>query len=114
MLQRGLEYFGPEITGAHLREYAKDATCQFIDGDIVRLEGIAHLNASLAAGDVCILSTGSYQDGAVGFVAALMERDLLSSDALDKLVISGAVINWNTRRVVHANIAENKIKGLDV
>lgn len=67
----------------------------------------------LEQGNLCILSTGSYYDGAVGFVDALIEEGLLPGDALEKLVISGALVDWRNRTVIHANIADNKIKGLE-
>ncbi len=85
---------------------------QFIDQEIIRLDSIKHLKVALESDDLCILSTGSYTDGAIGFVEALIERNLLPKNTLEKLIISGATIDWKTRKVTHANIADNKIKGL--
>ncbi len=112
MLQRSIKQFKAGVTGINLQIHAKKITAQFIQEDILRFPGIEHLKRSLEADELCILSTGSYTEGAIGFAEACVERGLIPPDALDKLIISGAVIDWDTRTVQHANIANNKIIGL--
>ncbi len=79
---------------------------------MMRLDSMVHLKSGLESAELCIFSTGSYTEGEAGFVEALVEQKLLPENALEKLPISGAIIDWNTRTVTHANIADNKIKGL--
>ena len=78
----------------------------------VRTAGIAHLRHSLEAGHICILSTGSYLDGAYGFIDAVCEEGLIPKELTDRLVITGAQIDWPSLKVIHANIANNKIKSI--
>lgn len=112
MLQRGIAFFDTTITGHDLQARAKNISLQFIDQNILRLDSIQHLKAALEAEELCILSTGSYTDGAIGFVEALIERNLLPKNALERLIISGAIVDWHTRTIIHANIADNKLKVL--
>jgi len=112
MMQRAIAEFRAGISGEALRAKAKDITVIFLDAGIVRLEAVSFLKRCLASGETCVLSTGSYLDGAFGFVDALVERDLLTADLLDKLHISGAEVDWASRELLHANVRERKILGL--
>lgn len=113
MLQQGINLFRPGVNGAQLRIQAKAITFTLLDHGAVRMDAIAFLRQCLESGDLCILSTGSYEDGAWGFVDALLERNLLpATETQSRLWVSGAQIDWATGTVLHANIAGNKVKGL--
>ena len=76
-------------------------------------EAIAFLNSRAEEGHLCILSTGSYQSGAIGFLNALSEAGLISSTALDHIIVSGAIVDWEHKQLIHANVHNNKVKGLN-
>lgn len=114
MLQRGIDTFPENITQQHIYLFAKEITKKFIQHQVIRREAIAHLEERIKQGVLCIISTGSYQDGAFGFVDALIENHLLSITAKNSLLISGAVIDWEKRLVLHANVRDRKLIGIEM
>ena len=113
MLQRSLNYLPAEITEQNIIDRAKEITSDFIRSGVVISEAIAFLDRKVNEGHICVLSTGSYESGAQGFLAALHEHDLISPVAFDSIIVSGAVVDWKAKQVTHANIHNNKIKGLN-
>lgn len=113
MLQRGIETFRDSISHLEIYHFAKETTLKFIQHGIVRKEAITYLEDRINQGITCILSTGSYQDGATGFADALVESGFLSLKARNQLLISGAVIDWKNKKVLHANIRDRKLIGLE-
>ena len=112
MLERGIRMFRQGITGETLRIKAREITFQFIKQAVIRPGAIEFLTMCIDRGHRCAFSTGSYEEGALGFLDALMEAKLLTQEQGRKIIVSGAVIHWPSRTVSHANIAGNKIVGL--
>lgn len=113
MLQRGIDMLCKNITQEHIYCFAKETTLKFITHGVIRKDAVAFLEERVRQGILCVLSTGSYQDGAIGFVDALTESGLISSTTRDSLLISGAVIDWEQKVVVHANVRDRKLIGLE-
>lgn len=113
MMQRALHQMTDNLTEQDIVNYANKITHDFIDADIVVRKAIDFLNEKATTGNVCILSTGSYQSGAIGFLNALSEKNMISYEALDHIMISGAIVDWLQKKLTHANIHNNKIKGLN-
>lgn len=112
MLEKGIKMFEGDVTGDTLRAKARELTGTFIETGIIRPGAIEFLADCINRGYICILSTGSYEDGAYGFLDALVDKGLLQSSHLERVIVSGAIIDWSSRTVTHANIGSNKIKGL--
>ncbi len=110
MLQEGIAMFKPGVTSESMRAQAKKITTDFIKQGIIREGALEFLLTCLKQGDLCILSTGSYEDGAQGFVDAL--KACAPTSAWGRVLVSGAQIDWPSRKVIHANIAKNKQVGL--
>jgi len=113
MMQRALLQTVNHLTEQDIVQHAKKITQDFINTGVVIHEAIAFLNRHAEEGHLCILSTGSYQSGAVGFLQALTEAELLSPAALDHIIVSGAIVDWKHKQLIHANVHNNKIKGLN-
>jgi hypothetical protein len=114
MMQEGINTFQENVTHQEIRAFAKEVTLQFIHYGVIREEAIAYLSKKVNLGIVCILSTGSYQDGALGFVDALVETGLITQEAGGALRVSGAIVDWKKRELLHANVRERKIKGIEM
>lgn len=113
MMQLALLQTTQHISEYDIVQHAQKITQDFIKNNIVIHEAIAFLNKKAEEGHLCILSTGSYQSGAIGFLNALHEAGLISSIALDHIMVSGAIVNWEHKQLIHANVHNNKIKGLN-
>lgn len=112
IVQISIAHFHENVTRDSIVSRAKNITHEFITHNIIRQKAIAHLKKNIELNNTCILSTSSYQDGAYGFVLALIEENLLPINTLDKIIISGSIIDWQNRVVLHTNIDYNKIIGL--
>lgn len=113
MLERSLQYLPGETTEQDIIARAQRITEDFIEHGVVDDRAVALLNAKANDGNICILSTGSYQSGAIGFLNALYEADMISPAAFENIIVSGAIVDWTKKQVKHANIHKNKIKGLN-
>jgi hypothetical protein len=116
MMQLGVESFHEGVTPDKVRQFAKETTQHFIKCGVVRKDAIAFLKKKIEDGVICILSTGSYQDGALGFVDALAENGLLelTSESKELLHISGAIVDWDNKKLLHANVRERKLVGIEI
>ncbi len=114
MMQRSIDTFREGVTGEGMRAYAKKLTLYLIHHGVIRKEAIAFLEARVKQGITCILSTGSYQDGALGFVDALVQAKLISPETQKKLRVSGAVVDWDDRTLLHANVRDRKLIGIEI
>ena len=112
MLQASIDLFASDIQGKTLREHGKAITHLMIKQGIIRPGALEMFVASLDQGFVCVLSTGSYEDGALGFLDALIAARKLSPAQANQVLVSGATIDWQTRKVLHHNVGDNKIAGL--
>lgn len=113
MMQRALLQTIHDLSERDVVDYARKITHDFITADVVIADAITFLNQKAEEGHICILSTGSYQSGAAGFLKALSEAGLISPAALDHIMISGAIVDWERKQLIHANIHNNKIKGIN-
>ncbi len=113
MMQKGINTFRSDANGAAVRAFAKGVTLKFIEQGVIRKEAIAYLEKQAKQGVICILSTGSYQDGALGFVDALVEKGLISKETQKALYVSGAVVDWDSFTLLHANVRERKLLGIE-
>lgn len=113
MMQKSIETFREGITANDIKDFAKKITLHFIRHGVIRKEAIAYLEARVKQDILCILSTGSYQDGAYGFVEALAETKLISADTAKALHVSGAIVDWENKKLLHANVRERKIIGIE-
>lgn len=109
MLQRSIEHFKAGISADDVRARGQEITRILLKHGGVRQKAILHLRKSLEDGHICILSTGSYHDGAMGLVDELVHHGFIPEVLRSNLIVTGAQIDWPERKVVHANIAENKI-----
>jgi len=113
MMQKGIDTFKEGVTGENVREFAKQVTHRFVRSGAVRKEAIAFLEQRVKQGVTCILSTGSYQDGALGFVDALAQEGLISKETQKALRVSGATVDWDDYLLLHANVRERKPIGIE-
>jgi hypothetical protein len=116
MMQAGVDTFHNDVIADMVRQFAKDVTLQFIKHGVIRKEAVAFLEDKIKQGVTCILSTGSYQDGAMGFVDALVETGLLNltNEARNLLHVTGAIVDWDERKLTHANVRERKLVGIEI
>lgn len=113
MLQRSLAYLPSAVSEQDIINKAQEITDKFIEHGVVVRDAISVLNDRAEEGHICALSTGSYQSGAQGFLNSLVANGLVSVAALKNIHVSGAIVDWDNKRVVHANVHDNKIKGLN-
>ncbi|MAZ77211.1 MAG: hypothetical protein CMF39_00845 [Legionellaceae bacterium] len=112
MMQHGLDCMSEDVTEALVRRYAAEVTEAHTKTGVVYKEAITYLASLVASGHACVLSTGGYETGAHGFLDGLVTAGWLTQKAREKIIVSGAVVDWDSRKLKHANVEENKIVGL--
>lgn len=113
MTERGITLFHKDNQNSDaVRKKAAEITKIFIANGIVIVKSIEYIRYRLEQGATCIISTSSYEDGAIGFVDALVEQNLLSKELSKRIKYSGTTINWETLKVTHMNVGMNKLRGL--
>lgn len=114
MTEIGLKMFREEFSNSGaVVNTAKQLSKEFLDNGVTRLLAIEYLKYSVECGDICVISTASYSEGAEGFLLGLVEAGLIPQQVAEKIIISGNVIDWSTLTVTHMNVDDGKIKGLE-
>ncbi|OGT06124.1 MAG: hypothetical protein A2X78_02005 [Gammaproteobacteria bacterium GWE2_37_16] len=113
IMQAGIQTFRANTNSSSIREYAKQITELFVKHKIIHQKAISHLENSIRNGAVCLFSTGSYQDGAYGFRDGLVASGTITQEIANQILISGAKVDWENKTLLHANVRERKIIGLE-
>ena len=114
MMERCLR-LDPTLTAACIRHAAKDITKEYCAKRIVIYSAIEQLKRDVQDGFNILLSTGSYFDGAIGFLEGLVAAGLLNDDDVAKIHVRGCTVNWLTKEVTFMNVGNNKSNtGLDL
>lgn len=112
MMQVGLELIPAWVTAELVRETAKKEALWVLANQAFFVEAIQYIQQAIAAGVTPIFATANYVEGAISFVAALVEQGFLAASEAKKIVLSGTDIDWATRDIRHFNMAEKKIEGI--
>lgn len=99
-----------DLNKNQVKQYAKEITQELIKIGGIRYLAINYINTCLSNNVICVLTTGSYLDGLYGFIESLQQNNLLITS--NNLVLHGAEINWNEKKVIHANVGQYKVKNL--
>jgi hypothetical protein len=94
-------------------EKAAEITKDFFKSGLIVNDAIKYLDYRLRSGTICVISTASYEDGAIGFVKGLVECGLLEKTYADKIIFSGTKIDWEKLQVSHMNVDKNKLVGIE-
>lgn len=114
MTEIGIRSFCENYRNAlSVRKKAAEITKLLLKYNIVIPEAIEYLKHRLEQNVICIISTASYEDGALGFIDGLIECGLLPKDLASKIIVSGTQIDWIQLKVTHMNVDKNKLLGLE-
>ena len=114
MMEKGVRMFAKHHRNAHaVVTMATTITQGLITKGAVRKEAIDYLQRRIHAGITCIISTGSYAEGAAGFLLGLANAQWLTPESAQQIMISGNHIDWETGDVLHINVDHGKITGLE-
>jgi hypothetical protein len=97
-----------------LQTTAEKLTDMFIREGIVRLKAIEYLARSVNEKYICVISTGNYKHGAIGFIKSLVKNKLLSQQEASLIKLSGTEVNWENLCIAHMNTGINKLLGLEL
>ena len=112
MMKRGLKVLKSDVSSETIADEVQRITINLIDQGLVSREAIAFLQSRIRNGVAAVFSTTNYQEGAVGFLHALLLRGWLQQTELERICLSGSIIDWNRRLVLHFNMGRNKVIGL--
>lgn len=96
-----------------IQKKASEITKRFIQQNIVIPKAIAYLRERLEQDIICLISTAGYEDGALGFIQALVSSHWIPAHLTKHILVSGTEIDWNPLRVTHMNVDENKLRGIE-
>ena len=114
MTETGIRMFRTEHKSAiAVQNKAAEITEMYSKSGVVIKPAIEYLEYRLKEGVLCVISTASYEDGAVGFVQGLVQCKLLPEDLAGKIVVSGTQVDWGKLCVTHMNVDDNKLHGLE-
>ncbi len=112
-MQKVVDDFRADVHAAVLSEKAEAVTMDFIQHGVIRLPMVEKLQASLQQGDTTVITSGSYIEAVQGFVKQLVQADLLDAQLAQQLHLVGATIDWPTKQLIHSNVHQHKIAGLE-
>jgi hypothetical protein len=112
MMKRGLKLLENSVSAKVISDEVQRITSNLIDDGMISREAIAFLQSRIRSRLGAVFSTTNYQEGAAGFLNALSARGWLRQTELEKICLSGSIIDWNSRAVVHFNMSWNKVIGL--
>lgn len=114
MTEIGVKLLKEEYKNAvAIKEKAAAITEMFLDKGIVIIPAIKYLEHRLQHETTCVISTGGYEDGAIGFFEGLVKHGLLNKSLSKKIIFSGTKVDWKNLTVTHANIDTHKLLGLE-
>lgn len=117
MTEIGIRMFSAankKLQGQAVRNEAYKITKLFCEKRIVNEEAVKYLEYRLQQGVDCIISTASYEEGAVGFIDGLIAAGLFHPETWQgRILFSGTQTDWNSLRVTHMNVDQNKLLGLE-
>ena len=114
MTELGLQQFRSDCSNDDsVRNKATEITKLFFKHGVIRKDAVDYLRLRLKEGVTCIISTASYEDGAIGFVKGLVECGLLLEELSKKIIVIGNLIDWDKLKVTHMNVDTNKIKSIE-
>ena len=103
-------YLKKDTDAKKMYQYAKSITHDFIVAGAIQITALDYINRCLQKGIYCVFTTGSYLDGLRGFVAALIEANLLQ--ASPHLLLNGSEVLWQQHKLQHANVGKFKVQKL--
>ena len=104
------QYLKKDTDAEKMYQYAKSITHSFIENGIIQTLALHYINQCLQQNIYCVLTTGSYFDGLRGFVAALIEANLLHPSPY--LLLNGSEVLWEQHKLLHANVGKFKVQKL--
>lgn len=96
------------IRATEIRRIACEITLDLIKKDVVLKAAIEQVRQDLASGWEIVFSTGSYFDGACGFLDGLVDGGLLSKAEAGRIEIRGVTVDWEHSTVLFMNVGSNK------
>lgn len=116
MTEVGLSMFKPENQSAEaLQREAGKLAAFFLQHGLVQIPAIQFLAHRIQSEVLCIISTASYEDGAIGFIRGISDArpDLLPKALFEKIRFVGTTVDWQSLKVTHMNADQGKIAGLE-
>lgn len=95
-----------------IRNISKDLSLKLIIKNKYYPKAIEHINNSLDQGYQIVFSTTNYHNSLEGFLDALIEANLVSLPKSQNIYLSGSKIDWVNKKILHFNMAQDKIKGI--
>lgn len=114
MTEIGLKLFAEKNKNADaIKRKASEIAEMFLSKGIVIMPAIKYLACRLQEETTCIIATGGYEDGAIGFIDGLVRCGVLDKLLATKIIFSGTKINWQELKVSHINVDTHKLLGIE-
>lgn len=112
MMQKGIKCIDEDCRTKDIKKRARELSQNIIQNRDYYLAAISHIKKSIDTGFEIVLSTTNYYEGAEAFVEELVNHNLVSTQHQSKIFVSGSIINWETRSILHFNMGKDKIVGI--
>lgn len=112
MMKRGLKLLKTGVSSDLVTREVQRITGNLIDEGLVWKEAINFLKGRIRSGVRAVFSTTNYNEGAVGFLHALLLKGWIRETELENIFVSGSRIDWSSGIVLHFNMGSNKIIGV--
>lgn len=108
MMGNAVNMFADDVDSKIIYDAAVEKISALKTNNCIRKSSVELLSKFINDGGKVVLSTANYQEAALAIRDTLFEEDHLRKNA----IVSGSLIDWDTRQVKHINVAKNKISGI--
>jgi hypothetical protein len=112
MMLKGLNLMPCEITGNNIRLETEKISRNIIKYGNYFEGAIQHINNSIEKGFYVIFSTTNYYESGLGFLDALVNCNQIEKNSINSILVSGSRIDWKSKKIIHFNMGECKIKDI--
>ncbi|CDH47033.1 haloacid dehalogenase-like hydrolase [Candidatus Contendibacter odensensis] len=110
MMKKGLQLMKSGVGDKEVQEEAEKVTLSILH--MVFPGAIEYVKRSIHCGFRVVFATTNYDTGGKGFISALKRAGMLNAGEADAIAVSGSVINWKDREVLHFNMDRGKVRGI--
>lgn len=112
MMEEAIGLFKRNTSSKCVFEAACGITLKVIDDNNVRESALNTIERHFDEGFQIVFATTSYKEAGLSLVKALKDKELLSKELCESIIVSGTEVDWTLRKILHFNMSEGKLEGI--
>ncbi len=112
MMEEAISLFKQNTSSNCVFEAACGISFKVIDDKNVRDSALDAIKKHYDEGFQIVFATTSYKEAGLSLVKALKEKELLSEEICENIIVSGTDVDWKLRKIIHFNMSDGKLEGI--